>query len=396
VAGREEVWAAVDELASGLVELGRKLHARPEVAFREFFATELLSGFLREAGFRTISPWCGLETAFCAFWPSEGKQQAEKPAPAVAYLAEYDALPDLGHACGHNLIAAASVGAGAALAAVAGDKGRVLVLGTPAEEGGGGKVRLAEAGAFAGLDAALMFHPSCRTQLVRRSLAMVALEVSYHGRAAHAAAAPHLGRNALDGVVLAFSGIGALRQQLRDEVRIHGVITAGGKAPNVIPDFAAASFMVRALDEAYLAEVVRRVEGCLRGAAEASGTEVHIQRIGPAYAPFRPNYPLVEVFRRELALVGVEEAAGADEYEGMASTDVGNVSQLLPTLHPEVAICREDVPGHSPEFAAAANTAEAYEVMLRVCKALASTGLAVLSDGKLRKRMWKEFRRGSE
>ncbi len=369
---KEAVCNSIDRLQPELLELSRKLWAKPELSGGEREAQAALCAYLERYGFE-VERGVTLETDFRAAFPSGSKSR-----PAVSFLAEYDALPGLGHACGHNLIAAASVGAAAGTSSVFEEHwGRLVVLGTPAEEKGGGKVRMARAGAFEDLEAALMFHPNCRTKIMRPTLAMVMLEAKFHGRTAHAAANPHLGRNALDGVILAFNNINALRQQIRPDARIHGIITHGGQAPNIIPDLASAQFMVRALDGAYLDELIERVTACLEGAAQASGTKLELVRPEPGYASFNLNYPLAELFRNNLRELGLEEDP-TEETEGIASSDIGNVSQILPTLHVEIAICEPNIQAHTPEFAAAAVSALGGERMILAAKALAMTALDLL------------------
>jgi amidohydrolase len=362
----------IDHLAPQLIRLSRAIHAQPELAFEEKGAVRRLCSFLDEHGFSCRSGVGEMPTAFLAEYPPQATRR-----PAITFLAEYDALPDLGHACGHNLIAAASVGAAVGISSCF-DKhwGRLVVLGTPAEEGGGGKIRLINKGVLEGLDVALMFHPDSETRLVKRSLAMVALEARFHGRAAHAAAAPHEGRNALDGVILAFNNINALRQQLREDARIHGIITHGGAAPNIIPDFAAARFMVRALDMAYLEQLREGVADCLQAAAQASRTRLELKQDELTYASFKPNYRLAELFRQNLKYLGLEEDPGS-ELANIGSSDVGNVSRLLPTLHPNIAICPPNISIHTPAFAEAAASELGQERMILAAKALALTALDI-------------------
>jgi amidohydrolase len=247
----ERITAAIDAAADDLVALARRIHAHPETAFNEHQAAAWLTETLARHGFVVERGIAGLETAFRA------EIRGVRPGPTVAILAEYDALPELGHACGHNLIACAAVGAGIGLAAVRDAlPGTVLVLGTPAEEGGGGKVIMLQRGAFAGVDAAMMFHPAGYTVAERPSLASYRLTVRFAGKAAHAAAAPYEGVNALDALIQTFTAVGLLRQQLRDDARVHGIITYGGAAPNIIPDRAEAVFTCRAADAAYARDVL--------------------------------------------------------------------------------------------------------------------------------------------
>ena len=365
---KQQIAKRIDGLCHSLIGLARQLHAHPELAFEERKAQAALCDFLGRHGFG-IQKGIVLPTDFRATYPSGAANR-----PAIGFLAEYDALPGLGHACGHNLIAASSVGAAVALASVwRAEWGRIVVLGTPAEEAGGGKISMIKAGALQGLDAALMIHPDSSTCLVKRSLAMLSLKVSFHGKSAHAAASPHEGCNALDGVILAFNNINALRQQIRPEERIHGIITHGGQAPNIIPDFAAAQFMVRARDKTRLDILLSRVRDCLSAAALASHTQLDVEE-GLAYAPFKPNYTLTQLFRDNLLALGLAPDQD-DEWLDIASTDMGNVSQVLPTIHSTIAICAPGIPVHSPEFAGAAASDLGHARMLLSATALAWTGL---------------------
>ena len=261
---KHRVQVEVDRLTPDLVAVSRFLHANPELAYEERQAAELLTDILEQHGFTVQRGVANLPTAFTGL--------AGSGAPRIAFLAEYDALPGLGHACGHNLIGTASLGAALAVRSVL-DRvaGSVLLVGCPAEEKGGGKIALVEAGIFAGTDAAMLVHPSNRTEMVKLALGMRELMVEFFGKASHAAAAPDQGVNALDAAVLAYAGIGVMRQQVRSDARIHGIITHGGQAPNIIPEYAAARYYVRALDLAYMDDLFGRVVGCCEAAAQATG-----------------------------------------------------------------------------------------------------------------------------
>ncbi len=367
---KQKIAAYIDELSPALSKLSRAIHEEPELAFEEIKASRLLCDFLSGYGFSCQLGIANLPTAFIAAYPPDKTSR-----PTIAFLAEYDALPKIGHACGHNLIAAAGIAAAIGLSKFFDESwGRILVIGTPAEEGGGGKIKLVDAGIFNDLDAALMFHPDSATQIVKQSLAMVSLTACFYGKPAHAAAAPYEGRNALDGVILGFNNISALRQQIRSSARIHGIITHGGDTPNIIPEFAAAKFMVRSLDAVYLEELVQRVENCLKAAALASGTHLELKRSLLTYAPFKPDYRLAQLYRNNLESLGVAEDT-ASELENIGSSDIGNVSQIIPTLHAAVAVCSADLSINTSEFAEAAGSQEAQMRMLCAAKALAFTGL---------------------
>ena len=283
---REEIAArsnsAIDDSRQALIDLSKDIHSHPELNYQEHYSSSALAGFLESRDFQVERGVGGLETAFRATIPGGAGE-----GPTIAVLAEYDALPEIGHGCGHNLIAMAAMGAALGLQANAQDlPGRAVVIGTPAEEGGGGKIRLLEAGVFDGVDATLSSHPFSNRTLIPTSaeageswsLAMVGFRYMYHGKAAHAAAAPEAGINALNSVIHLFTGIDALRQHLRDDVRIHGVITDGGMAPNVVPEFAAANFMLRCRDRRYLSdEVVGKVKQVAEGAASMTGARLEVQ-----------------------------------------------------------------------------------------------------------------------
>ena len=383
---RERVIAAIDERREELLELSAAIHGDPEVAYQEHRASERLASFLASHGFTVQRPYKELATAYRA------EARGRSSGPTVAILAEYDALPDIGHACGHNLIAmmgaAAAVGVSAALG---GTGGRVAAIGTPAEEGGGGKVALARNGAFADVDVAMMVHPSSRTISHRTSLASNRVDVEFFGRAAHAAAQPDRGINALDGIIQTFNGMNALRQLVRPDARLHGIITSGGSAANIIPEYAAAKFSIRALDHRYQKEVLKRFIACAEGAATATGTRVKVTvHENSGYENMVPSIPLAERWAQHLRALGVEVAPTSED-ERMGSTDMGNVSQIVPAIHPYIAIAPEGTPGHSTAFRDAAATSEANANALAAAKALALVALDVLTEPALLERVRAEF-----
>jgi amidohydrolase len=380
---RELILKTIDEAADELIGLARRIHATPEIAFQEEKASQWLSETLERHGFKVQRGVADLPTAFRA------ERAAGRGGPSVAFLAEYDALPEIGHACGHNLICTAALGAGIGLAAVASRvAGKVFVLGTPAEEGGGGKVLMLQRGAFAGIDAALMFHPADYTLTMRASLASYRLRVKFLGKAAHAAAAPYEGINALDALVQMFVNIGLLRQQLRDDARVHGIITYGGAAPNIIPDRAEAAFSVRAVDSAYAAKVLEKVINCGRAGAAATGaTFEHETQKG--YEAMRPNRPLAGAIQRHLQELGW----GVDlppKRARMGSTDMGDVSQRIPSLHPYLAIGK-NISGHSVEFREAARSDHGFQAMLTAAKVMALTGLDVMTNPEFLEQVRADF-----
>ncbi|MFQ5881684.1 MAG: M20 family metallopeptidase [Candidatus Methylomirabilales bacterium] len=377
----------VDRLSPELLKISRFLHAHPELAFQEYQAAELLSRTMEQHGFTVQRGVAGLKTALTA-------TAASGEGPTIAFLAEYDALPGIGHACGHNLIAASSVGAALALKIFL-EKlpGHAVLVGCPAEEKGGGKIPLVEAGVFQTVDAVMLVHPSNRTEMVKKALGMRDVQVEFFGKASHAAATPHLGINALDAVILTFNNINALRQQLRADARIHGIITHGGKAPNIIPDYAAALFYVRALDMGYLEEVYQKLHGCFEAAARATGASYQVKRDGHDYHPHKLNYTLAQLFQQNLEALGVVVDQGPED-EGLGSTDVGNVSRVVATLQPTITICGPELSCHMAEFAVASASPAGEEGMLLAAKAMALTGLDLLRDPEVLDRVRKEFAGG--
>jgi amidohydrolase len=380
---RQQVQAEVDRLAPDLLAVSRFLHANPEIAYEEHQAADLLSGVLQENGFAVERGVANLPTAFTG--------RAGSGTPRIAFLAEYDALPGLGHACGHNLIGTASLGAALAVKTIL-DRvpGEVLLVGCPAEEKGGGKISLVEAGVFAGTDAAMLVHPSNRTEMVKLALGMRELTVEFFGKASHAAMAPDQGVNALDAVVVGYAAVGAMRQQVRSDARIHGIITHGGQAPNIIPDYAAARFYVRALDLAYTDELFRRVGNCFDAAAQATGCRVQITSASKAYHPYKPVYSLAEMFQRNLESLGASVDQGPVDRD-LGSTDVGNVSQVVPTIQPMLQISPREVTCHMAAFAEAAISETGHQAMLRAAKAMAMTAVDLLTDPKALERVAAEF-----
>ncbi len=367
----------VDARAPALDRLALAIHSRPELAFEERFAADSLVAYLRAEGANAETTAGGLDTAFAV--------EAGAGGPLIAILGEYDALPGIGHGCGHNLMGAAAVGAFLALRDVLnGLKGRVRLIGCPAEERGNGKVHLIEGGVFDGVDAALMYHPGDRDEIDPLMLAMVNLDVELLGKAAHAAAEPHEGVNALDGLVLGWNAMSALRLLVRSDSRIHGIITDGGKAANIIPDRAAARLMVRSPENTYLADLRRRVLACFEGAALATGCELKTEW-SEVCEVVNTNRPLAEAFAENAKALGrtMHPRRSSDTH---GSTDMGNVTTLVPGIHPFLAITEGPVPGHSIAFTEAAKTPHALETMRLAAKALAMTALDAFVDGSLVKR----------
>jgi amidohydrolase len=381
---KARVKAEVDWLAPELLDVSQFLHANPEMAYEEFKAAERLTATLERHGFAVARGVAGLSTAFTG--------RVGSGRPRITFLAEYDALPGLGHACGHNLIGTASLGAALAAKAILDPGGgEVLLVGCPAEEKGGGKIPLVEAGVFAGTDAVMLVHPSNRTEMVKLALGMREIIVEYFGKASHAAASPDLGVNALDAVVLAYTGISALRQQVRSDARIHGIITHGGQAPNIIPDYAAARFYVRALDLGYLEELTPRVVRCFEAAAQATGCRVKVAFPGLTYHPYKPVYTLASLFQRNLESLGEVVDQGPVDKE-LGSTDVGNVSQAVPTIQPMLQISAREVTCHMTAFAEAAISERGQRAMLLAAKAMAMTAVDLLAHPDSLAQVAAEFR----
>ncbi|MEK6677788.1 MAG: M20 family metallopeptidase [Nitrospirota bacterium] len=383
---KEGIIKNINELSASLISIAKEIHKRPELAFEENFASGLLASALKKHGFKIEKNIAGLKTAFRAAY-SKGSSS-----PVIGFIAEYDALPEVGHGCGHNLIGPASIGAAIALAK-SDIKGKIVVIGTPAEEKGGGKVILSKKGAFNNLDAAMMVHPSNDTEIVKRALAAIDVSVEYFGKPSHAAATPWDGANALDAMILAFNNINALRQQIKPDVRIHGIIINGGAAPNIIPAYTSARFLVRALDMKDAQEVLKKVKACFNAAAYAAGVKAKITVGENAYEVFKPNYPLAEAFERNLKSLGVK-IKERDEYKELGSSDIGNVSQITPTIHPNLDICHKQIPHHTKEFNAAAGSESGMRGMIVAAKAMAMTGADIMMDKGLLKMIKEAHKRG--
>jgi amidohydrolase len=378
--------AFVDSISDELISVSRDIYEHPELKFEEEYASALLAKKVREAGFSTELGVAGLKTAIRAEHP------AVSDGPTLAIISEYDALPGIGHACGHNLIAAAGLGAALAVGHSKKDlPGKLLYLGTPAEEGGGGKVIMVEAGLFEGVDAAMMFHPSSNTVVNRRSLAITEVMIEFTGKASHASGSPEQGINALDAVIQTFNGLNALRQHIKDGARIHGIITDGGAKPNIVPEHAAANFYVRALENEYRDELLEKLRACAEGAALATGATLDFKIVGHSYKAMKPNLVMGEAFVKNLAELG-EPLVPPPADAGMGSTDMGDVSQVVPSIHAYIKICEEGIAAHSRAFAEAAISKRGLDVMLIAAKAMAMTGIDILTDPQMVKNMWDEFR----
>jgi amidohydrolase len=386
---KDEVCAAVEGMRGELLAVSRAIHARPELAFEEREAAALLVGTLRRWGIEVEEGAHGLETAFAAEFGATG-------APCVAVLAEYDALPGIGHACGHNLIATSALGAALALHALGRRlPGRVRMLGTPAEEHGCGKELMARQGALDGADAALMMHPASVNLANMPCIAMAELDVVYRGRAAHAAAMPERGLNALDAIVIGYQAMAALRQHIGRDERVHGIILEGGDAPNVVPERTAGRFYVRAANFENLAPLKRRVEACFRAGAEATGCEVEIHWGAADYRDIRFNEPLATAFQRNAEALGRQFLPWdrlPPQIQG--STDLGNLSYRLPSIHPMLAASPLEVTIHNAEFAKWSGSELGDAAAIDGAKALAMTAIDWFTDAALRRRARAAFDAG--
>jgi len=377
------VISEVDSRRQQLSQLSLKIHSNPELGLQEVKAATWLTQFLEENGFSIEHGICGLPTAFKASY-GEGK-------PIIAILAEYDALPEFGHACGHNLIATCAVGAGvASKPAIKQFGGSITVIGTPGEELQGGKVTMVNRGGFNNTDIAMMVHPGVMDLATTEALACISLKVEFFGKPAHAAAKPESGINALDAMLLSFTAINSLRQHITNKARIHGIITRGGEAVNVVPAYSAATFLVRAEDDNYLDELKQRVLNCFTGAAIATGARLEYKWGKVHYAPMRNNLTLARLFSQNMKSLG-RRVQLSKSGTFLGSTDMGNVSQVVPSIHSFVAIAPAEVLAHTPEFASAAASEEGKRGLFDAAKALAMTVVDLLADPKKVAKVKREF-----
>jgi len=370
---KSDTWHNLDTIAPRMKEIALAIGHRPELGHEEFFAAELLTSELESRGFQVTRGVLDLPTAFIA------EYRSEKPGPIIAYLCEYDALPDLGHACGHHLICTMSMAAAISLMPAIDLYGGILrVYGTPAEETSGAKVPMAEAGMFDDVDAAMMAHPYYTYEESGTSLAMDAVQYEFHGKAAHAAATPHEGVNALDAVIMLFNAVGALRQQVQSDARIHGIIVSGGKAPNIIPDYTCARFYIRSATRSYTTQLVERVRACADGAALQTGCTLTVSNYEYSYDELRTNEALSQLFNHNLFDLGVDQEELTNGKDN-GSIDLGNVSLRCPAIHPYVKVTDEPHRLHTPEFRDHALKEQAFTYMMIGAKALAGTGYDLLS-----------------
>ena len=380
---KQQVLAEVEAHRAELIDLSLRIHANPELGLEEVKASAWLTEYLEGQGFRVERGVSGLPTAFKATY-GQGK-------PVIAFVAEYDALPDLGHACGHNIIAATAAGAAIAARPVVNRSGGTLVVvGTPGEETYGCKATMVDRGAFAGIDAAMMVHPATKDVVECTALACSTLEVDFFGKAAHAAASPERGINALDAVVLAYNCISSLRQHIRAKSRIHGIITKGGEAANIVPSHTSASYLVRAEDQEYLEQLKERVLNCFTAASLATGARFEHRWGDVTYLPLVTNSVIARLFTQHIESLG-RKTHPFDPERGFGSTDMGNVSQAVPSLHAFVAIAPPEVVEHSPEFAEAAGSDAGQQGLIDGARALALTAADLISSPDLLEEARQEF-----
>ncbi len=384
---KKQLCQEVDRLGESLLGVSHDIHAHPELAFEEHHACALLCDTLNNADLKATSGSYSLDTAFEAAFDTGVR------GPALSLLSEYDALPGIGHSCGHNIIATASLGAMLALAKVKPRlKGSVRLLGTPAEERGGGKEIMARAGAFDGVDAAMMIHPAGHNLATMPCICVAEVEVVYHGRSAHASAMPHKGINALDGLLLAYQAISNLRQHIKHTERIHGIITGGGQAPNIVPDISSGQFYVRAATIEELEKLKPRVQACFEAGAKGSGCSVDVNWAGVDYLDLNTNWPLANNFQSNAETLGREFFPVEDLPTGYTgSTDMGNVSHRVPSIHPMLVAAPRDVVIHNPEFAKWAGSEMGDAAVLDGAKALAMTAAEFLLNDVLQEETRQAF-----
>ena len=376
----------IEALRPLLTGLADRIHGYAELKFEEHRSAADLAEALAAEGFAVETGVAGLETAFIARY-GEGR-------PRIAYLAEYDALPGIGHGCGHNLIGPASVGAAIALKdeiARGTVSGSVWVIGTPAEEGGGGKVTMVERGVFDDVDVVMMVHPFNRSVLDYGTIAVASVTVEYFGRESHASVEPHLGRNALDAAILLFNAVNAMRQQVTPDVRMHGIIAEGGQAPNVIPAYTRCEWLLRAETSEGLADLERRFQACAEAAGQAAGCTTKVQ-VKMRYKPRVPNPVLLELYRANFEALGAT-LDEPPEVGGRGSSDMGDVSQVVPTIQCYIRIAPDDVAWHTPRVAELAASPAGHAMVLLGAKVLAMTGFDVLSDPDVQQRIRAAFER---
>lgn len=382
---KQEIHEIAESIRSELKENSDYIYDYPELGFQEYKSSQAHVDLLKKHNFEVEYPYLGFETAFRATY------QSELDGPTIAYLSEYDALPGVGHGCGHNMLGTTNSGAAIVLSKIIDEiGGRVIVLGTPAEETSGVKVDMAAADTFDDIDIALCTHPSDENTMSGTSMALEPIAFEFHGKNAHAAAAPFEGVNALDAAINTFNNVNSLRQQIRPEARVHGVIKNGGEAANVIPDFTRAEFYVRAMDMPYLLELKEKVINCAKAGALAAGCTMEYERFEKPYANMVTNETLSAVYNNNAAEIGIEMVPEGDDVVG--SIDMGNVSQVVPAINPYYSITNGvSMSGHTPEFRDCTKTEAGYQGMMDTVEILAKTGYDLLTDADLLQAIQDEF-----
>ncbi|SHD76592.1 M20 family metallopeptidase [Schnuerera ultunensis] len=382
---KDRIQRLIEEVENELINLSEYIYNNPELGYEEYKSSRAHIDLLKKYNFIVEEKYIGIDTAFKA------EYKGQKEGPTIAYLTEYDALPGIGHGCGHNLLGTVSTGAGIVLSKLIDELGgRVLVFGTPAEETSGAKVIMAEKGSFNDVDVAMMAHPNDTFCESGKSLALEPIQFTFRGKTAHAASAPEKGINALDGVLLTFNGVNALREHILPTARIHGVIIEGGKAANIVPDLAIAQFYIRATTKEYLIELSEKVKNCAKAASLATGTKLEITNYEASYDNLVTNQVLSSRFTQNLKIFGVENCEKPRDTFG--SLDMGNVSHVCPAIHPYFAITEgKTIAAHTTEFAEATLTDIAYKNMAKTIGALVLTGIDVIRDKQLLKDIKDEF-----
>ncbi len=374
---QKNIVSRIDNLREELISVSHTIHGKPELAFQEHFASKTIVDTAKKYRMEIKPEVYGLPTAF------EGTIQGKSNDVAVCIIAEYDALPKIGHACGHNIIAASALGAVLGLLETQNSlPGTIKFLGTPAEEKGGGKELMARKGAFKNLDAAMMIHPAGVNLTTMPSICMAEVCVEYHGRSAHAAAMPHKGKNALDALLLAYQAISNLRQHIKDHERVHGIVTQGGEAPNIVPDYASGDFYVRTSNIEDLEKLKPRVEACFKAGAIGTSCDLNVEWAKVDYLDLNTNWPLANTFKKHGELLG-REFLSPNDLGGAGSTDMGNVSHRIPSIHPMLSCAPRNVVIHSPEFAEWAKSTTGDEAVIDGAKILALTAAEFLKNREL-------------
>ncbi|MEG0562068.1 M20 family metallopeptidase [Cetobacterium sp.] len=378
----------LDNNRESFIEISQRIHKNPEIGNEEYFAAELLTKFLKDKNFTIERDIAGHETGFIA-----RKKSKYGEFPKIAFLAEYDALPNLGHACGHNIIGAISVAGAVALGELLDSiPGEIVVYGCPSEEGGengSSKGSFVRENLFKDIDVAMIIHPSSENAITKKSLAVNPLDFEFFGKSSHAAGSPENGKNALDALIHFFNGIATLRQHVKPDVKIHGIITHGGDAPNIIPDYTKARFYIRSSTKEGCDEITEKVEAIAHGAAIMTGCKAKISSFQNRVDNLVPTRYFDDLYVETMKKLGVEVCV--DSEKSMGSTDVGNVSHVVPTIHPNIKICDCSVSGHTHEFAQAAGSVKGDEAVILGGKALALLGLSLIVNKDKLNRIKDEF-----